>query len=99
MPPRTGGALRTATGLGVSGRTSRTAREPSFSRASRLASFGFLGPSTTWSGLGEGLEEVVDQVLGVLDAHRKADEAVVDAQHLACLRGHRGVGHDRRVLD
>src|SRR6266850_8569896 len=47
----------------------------------------------------EGLPQVFDQVLPVLDSHRQADESVVDAQLAAGLRGHRGVRHDRRMLD
>ena len=43
----------------------------------------------------EGLVQVGDDVLYVLDAHGEADEAFGDAYALADFDGHGGVGHQR----
>jgi hypothetical protein len=45
------------------------------------------------------LGKVGDQVLAVLDPHRKPDQGVGDAQRRALIGRDRGVGHDGRMLD
>src|SRR5438093_180275 len=45
------------------------------------------------------LTQIGDQVVGVFDADRDADQAVGDADLAADLRRNRGVGHERRRLD
>src|SRR5690606_38449837 len=47
----------------------------------------------------EGPVEGVDQVLGVLHAHREPDETVGDARRDPLLTGHGGVGHGDGVCD
>ena len=47
----------------------------------------------------ERLFQVGDQILHVLDAHREAHQAVVDAQCRALVGRNRGVRHQRRMLD
>src|SRR5216684_2875084 len=47
----------------------------------------------------EGVFQLVDEVIDVLDADGQAHQAFVDAELGAHVLGQRGVGHDRRVLD
>lgn len=47
----------------------------------------------------EGLAEVLDEIVNVLDAHREADHVVIDAEEHALLLRYAGVRHDRGALD
>src|SRR5688572_3876609 len=47
----------------------------------------------------EGVFQLGDQIIHVLDAHREPHQAVVDTETRAHVLGQRGVGHDRRMLD
>src|SRR5687768_2958408 len=47
----------------------------------------------------EGVAQLGDQIIHVLDSHREPHQAVVDTETRAHVLGQRGVGHDRRMLD
>src|SRR5690349_8507804 len=93
--------------LGYSWRRKPAPKAPSMYRAgvSRSVLRSRAASARTWarrrcaSTSGEGLVELGNQVLDILDAHREPHQAAGDAQARAHVLGQRRMRHDRRMLD